>query len=175
MKAALFTIAITIAVYLAPMDHVSLHKGHTMFPGGILRNNPGNVVNNERNQWVGMWRLQKDEKFPHFKAPVYGLRAMMKTLLTYQDRHDLNTISKIIHRWAPPRENNTSKYIHNVSMDSGFAPDAPIDLHSVYTLIELSKAIVIQENGAGHGKLPIFWYEDNVYREAAEMALEDDE
>lgn len=164
MKTAYLALIVALGLGIMPV------KSENMYPGGILRNNPGNLVKTH-DTWVGMTRLQEHERFVRFIQPIYGIRAMMKTLLTYQNKHELNTISKIITRWAPPRENNTPKYIHNVSMDSGFAPDAPINLHNKYTLIEIVKAIVIQENGTGQGRLPVFWYEDSVYQDAAEMAL----
>lgn len=145
-------------------------KGAAMFPGGILRNNPGNLIQTD-DDWVGATKLQDHKRFVRFLQPVYGIRALMKTLLTYQDKHDLTTITKIINRWAPPVENNTKEYIKEVSIDSGFAPDALIDLHVAYNLVMLSKAIVMYENGNAPTSLPIFWYVNDTYYDAAEMAL----
>lgn len=146
-------------------------EGEKVFPGGILRNNPGNLIKTQDSSWVGMTKLQDHERFVRFIQPVYGIRAMMKNLLAYQEKHNLNTISQIVRRWAPPSENNTSAYIHEVSIISGFLPDEPLNLKDLHSLITLAKAIVLYENGYSPPHMAAFWYPDELYYEAAEMAL----
>lgn len=94
----------------------------------VRNNNPGNI---ERNQtaWQGMSDDQSsDERFIVFDTPEMGVRAMARTLNTYNKRYGLNTIRDIIYRWAPPNENDTENYIRVVSERSGVDPNREINL-----------------------------------------------
>ena len=53
---------------------------------------------------------------------MYGYRAMAKLFFTYFNRGD-NTLRKLIATYSPPNENNTEKYIYDVSQDSGISPN----------------------------------------------------
>lgn len=141
-----------------------------MFPSGILLNNPGNLVHTN-DRWNGTARLQTDKKFVRFLSPFAGLRAMMKTLLTYEDLYRITTVRLIIERYAPTTENFTESYISDVANRMHISPNAFIDLANIDTLIDLSKAIVIHENGYPPEHMPEFWYEEATYHEAAVDAL----
>lgn len=54
---------------------------------------------------------------------AYGYRAMYKILSNYYNKYQLNTIRKMISRWAPENENNTAAYVSLVSSYSGVGPD----------------------------------------------------
>jgi hypothetical protein len=95
----------------------------------------------------------------------------MKTLLTYEDVHDLNTVSGIINRYAPPSENNTESYIRDVCKKTGYPTNMILDLQDIDILIKFAQAIVTHENGAPPQGLPFHWYEESVYHEAATAAL----
>ena len=42
----------------------------------------------------------------------YGVRAALRTLMTYTNKHYLTSVRAIIYRWAPPADhNNTENYI----------------------------------------------------------------
>ena len=81
---------------------------------GERNNNPGNI---ERNtiKWLGMSGIQSDSRFCSFTTPAYGIRALGKLVTNYYHNYKLNTIAKIINRWAPAIENNTDAYINAVS------------------------------------------------------------
>ncbi|MGG4733253.1 hypothetical protein [Leclercia adecarboxylata] len=112
---------------------------------GIRNNNPGNL----EASWAFTWQGQNgtDGRFATFASPEHGIRALGVNLLAYQ-RRGLDTISKIISRWAPPQDNNnTTAYIQNVSQALGVTPTTRLDVASPDVLTALSKAIIHQENG----------------------------
>lgn len=141
------------------------------FPRGIKLNNGGNIEHSINNNWHGAARLQDDKRFVRFLTPQAGIRALMKTLLTYENAHGLNTITSIISRYAPSDENNTNSYIWDVSERVGLPPSKVLDLRNPDILIGIAQAIVIHENGHSPEWLPYYWYDEATYHEAAMMAL----
>ena len=112
---------------------------------GIRNNNPGNLEANETFQWQG--QTGNDGRFATFSSPEHGIRALGMNLLAYH-RRGLDTVSKIISRWAPPQDSNdTPAYINRVSQALGVAPDTPLNVASPSVLSALSKAIIHHENG----------------------------
>ena len=103
----------------------------------IRNNNPGNIKNSGTN-WDG--QIQSDGKFVRFASPEMGVRAMMKTLITYQDKHNLSTVREIISRWAPYGDNDTGAYIDFVSQQMGVDPDQ--DLGDLKNNLDNSKKLV---------------------------------
>ena len=114
---------------------------------GIRNHNPGNL-RKSADKWQGLAEHQPDSEFFTFKAPEWGIRALCRTLITYYDKYDLDTISKIINRWAPPVENDTDSYIASVSSQMGVHRDANLDLHIYGFMLPLVKAIILHENGS---------------------------
>ena len=112
---------------------------------GIRNNNPGNIRHGEK--WEGLSDKQTDSSFCVFVSPEYGIRALAKVLLTYYKKYQLNTVKKIISRYAPPNENETESYIKSVANQLGVASDEVIDLSSVAVLAVLLRAIIRHENG----------------------------
>ena len=115
-------------------------------PRGIRNNNPGNIRISGDN-WQGLSRPQLDQEFFQFTGPEWGVRALAKILLTYQNRYHRHTIRQIIARWAPPTENDTMAYIKAVARDTGFGEDQPLDLRRVEHITPLIRAIIRHENG----------------------------
>mgnify|MGYP001271419249 CR=1 FL=1 len=114
-------------------------------PRGIRNNNPGNVMKSGDN-WQG--EIQgNDPRYVTFATPEAGIRAMAKTLLTYQDKHGLNTVESIVSRWAPATENNTATYLTSVAKEIGVKPGDPLNLHDTGTLTKLTRAMIRVENG----------------------------
>ena len=95
----------------------------------------------------GLAQAQPDSQFFTFDSPVYGIRAIARLLINYQDKYSLNTIRGIISKWAPPEENPTAAYIDAVDHRTGFDPDQQLDMHSYEDLRALVVAIIWQENG----------------------------
>ena len=54
-------------------------------PRGIRNNNPGNIRRNG-DPWQGLAKEQNDREFFTFKSAVYGIRALARLLITYQDK-----------------------------------------------------------------------------------------
>ena len=118
-----------------------------MIPRGIRANNPGNIERNA-TRWQGMAHDQSgDPRFVVFTAPEWGIRAIARLLLTYQDKHHLDTLEKIINRWAPPSENVTSAYVKAVAAALKVPATAPVNVHVPETMRALVKAIIKHENG----------------------------
>lgn len=133
-------------------------------PRGIRNHNPGNIDRNNTS-WDGMAAGQTDPRFVVFKAPEYGIRALTKVLLTYQRKHDLNTVAEIIGRWAPPSENDTGAYAAHVAARIGIGVDDPINLaQDEARLIALVKAIIAHENAN-------YAYPEDIVRTGVALAL----
>jgi hypothetical protein len=115
-------------------------------PRGIRNHNPGNIRRSS-DPWQGLAERQSDVEFFTFKSPIYGIRALARTLITYQDKHGLRTIRQIIGRWAPPVENNTNAYVRAVAEATDLDADQMLDLHNFDYLFPLTKAIIKHENG----------------------------
>lgn len=120
-------------------------------PRGIRNNNPGNIdrTTPKRTPWQGQVPAEDltDPRFEQFTHPKWGIRAICRVLVTYQDRHGLDSVRKVIDRWAPPVENNTEAYIQAVARKLGVNADAAISVHDYATMRELVLAIVAHENG----------------------------
>lgn len=113
---------------------------------GIRNNNPGNI-RKSKDPWQGLAERQTDAAFFVFKSPMYGIRALARVLITYQDKKRLRTIKDIIRRWAPQTENDTNAYIISVTDSTGFTQDQLLDMHRFDHLKPLVEAIIRHENG----------------------------
>lgn len=123
-----------------------------MTPRGIRNHNPGNIDHNPANRWQGLADPPIEQgvpqpRFARFIAPEWGIRAIARLLITYQERHQLHTLQQLIHRWAPPNENKTASYVYAVARTLRVAPDAPIDVQSYAVMRPLVEAIIRHENG----------------------------
>ena len=118
---------------------------------GIRNNNPMNI--RKGNSWRGERPFQSDKEFEEFESMEMGLRAGLKLIKNYQTKpllqaNKANTILKIINRWAPPTENNTSSYIKTVSKRTGLLPDEVIPWTDKAKIIALAEAMCFVECGA---------------------------
>lgn len=113
---------------------------------GLRNHNAGNL-RKSADKWQGLAVNQPDSDFFTFKAPEWGIRALARTLITYQDNYGLDTVRKIISRWAPPNENDTPAYVASVSSQMGVHQDATLDVHIYGFMLPLVKAIIRHENG----------------------------
>ena len=139
-------------------------------PRGIRNNNPGNIERG-KDRWLGMSADQSsDPRFLVFDKPEAGIRALMRVLINYQERHDINSLRGAINRWAPPGENNSGAYVQHVARLTGFDPDETLDFLDGYVCLALTKAIIRHENGAPESYGLKDWYPDDVYQRAAVMA-----
>lgn len=130
-------------------------------PRGLRNNNPGNIEAGA-DRWDG--QTGSDGRFATFDSPEAGIRALARTLLTYQEKHGLNTVEGIIGRWAPPGENKTQAYARAVADAIGFEPTTSLDLKDAKVLQSLTRAIIMRENG----RQP---YAEEVLRSGVDAAL----
>lgn len=116
-------------------------------PRGIRNNNPGNLKEppTDTTRWVGERATNDDPIFEEFATAEYGIRALALTLLNYSRWYGLNTVEKIIGRFAPASENDTAGYAAFVARLLGVGISTPINVDNV--LPELVKAIIQFENG----------------------------
>ena len=115
-------------------------------PRGLRNNNPGNIrINSDLFQ--GEIRPSKDKSFKQFETMAYGYRAMFKTLSNYYKNYKLDTIRKMVSRWAPPKENRTDRYIKAVSDYAGIPADDPININNRELMIRIVAGMSKGENG----------------------------
>ena len=136
-------------------------------PRGVRNNNPGNIDYSPSNKWNGQLGLEEGvakPRFARFDTPENGIRALGKLLQTYQRVYGLNTVAKIISRWAPSNENDTAAYVRSVERRIGSAPGAKIKLTDPDVLKGFVVAIIAHENGSNP-------YSDAVISEGVRRAL----
>jgi hypothetical protein len=114
-------------------------------PRGLRNRNPGNLRGGE-TKWQGEVGRDKDG-FCIFATDELGLRACARLLVNYHRKYELNTVSEIIHRWAPPSENNTVAYVAAVAADMVVGPQVPLNMEDPAVICNLVRAIVKHENG----------------------------
>ena len=113
---------------------------------GLRNCNPGNL-RRTKDRWQGLRLQQTDKEFFQFTDMAHGYRAMMITLQNYVRRHGCHTLASIIRRYAPPSENNTSKYLAHVCNEMGVPTTYEPDLEDKATLCALVSAMSRMENG----------------------------
>ena len=91
-------------------------------PRGIRNNNPLNI--RKGNNWKGEVAVSADREFEQFVSMQMGVRAGFKILKNYMTGYGgrvkaLTNVHDIIHRWAPPSENNCRAYIGSGCRVSG--------------------------------------------------------
>ena len=113
---------------------------------GIRNMNPGNIRLGE--SWLGLRMKQTDPDFCQFTSMIYGCRALLKLLRTYVEKRGCTTIRKVVERWAPPSENDTTSYV--LSAAAACRRDAderlPVDVDPLIYL-DLARAIARHECG----------------------------
>ena len=114
-------------------------------PRGLRNNNPGNIRRNS-DVFQGE-KTSSDKEFNQFKSMAYGYRAIFKILSNYYRNYKLDTIRKIIGRWAPENENNTNAYIKAVSDYAGIPADDPININDREQMIRIVAGMSKVENG----------------------------
>lgn len=126
---------------------------------GSKNNNPLNLVHDPSNRWVGL--TGHDGRFCCFDSVQHGFRAAFIVLHRYMVEHGLDTVEKIITRWAPPLENCTSDYIQYVCREIGREKNARLRFVAT-DLCPLVAVMTRVECG--------MVYDDAIIREAFEAA-----
>ena len=118
---------------------------NSSLPRGLRNNNPGNIRRNS-DVFQGE-KTSSDREFKQFKLMAYGYRAIFKILSNYYRNYKLDTIRKMISRWAPENENNTDAYIKVVSDYAGIPADDPINVNDREQMIRIVAGMSKVENG----------------------------
>ena len=144
-------------------------KSRGAYPGSL--NNPGNVEK-RRERRPGEVD-SPHERWAKFATPQDGLREMADAIRQIADVKLAEagkdfTIRNFAEVYAPRRnrkgakENDTDKYIRDVSSYSGFDADAPL-ARDVDSMAKLLRTVVRFESGYPHSQ----WFTDDEYRDAA--------
>lgn len=156
-------------------------------PLGVRLNNPGNL------EWGDPWQglvprvdsmyaeigTNQQKRFAQFKSPIYGIRAIARTLITYQDKRvardgsKIDTVREVIERWAPASENNVDAYttaVRKAMFGDPTVAEQPLDVHQYEVMKPLVEAIIRHENGKGPLKTLNSWYSDETIDEGLRMA-----
>lgn len=113
-------------------------------PRGLRNNNPLNIV--KGNKWLGEVQPQTDPHFEQFETLEMGLRAGFIIIRNYINRR-INTPQLIISRWAPPSENDTSRYIYTVCHRANLKYNERLCFTDKNKLCRLVWAMCYMENG----------------------------
>ena len=134
-----------------------------MKPRGLRNNNPLNIRHGQ-SQWQGRTEAQTDREFVCFMTMGMGYRAAWKILQTYYEtfvkQQKTFCLYNIIHRWAPPEDNNdTSAYLHQVIKLTGQAGMQPLPeprTEAGYkALLPIIVAMTCVENGIKPEEAPV--------------------
>ncbi|WP_417654251.1 transglycosylase [Escherichia coli] len=118
-------------------------------------NNLGNLVfANQEGATLEAPNAKGEQRFARFNTPEEGIRALSNQVSSYYNGtsaaagyQKLQTVSSIISKWAPPKENNTNQYIDNVSKYLGVSPNEKIDVSNPEVMTQLVRAIATKEGG----------------------------
>lgn len=80
-------------------------------------NNPANIRVVPNQKWLGSMPVgtRGESSFVVFANPEYGVRALLKILITYMTKRGCTTTRSIIQRYAPASDgNNTLRYYEMV-------------------------------------------------------------
>ena len=114
---------------------------------GFRNNNPGNIrISKTLYSGEVPVKNNTDGAFKQFNAYSDGVRAMIALIDFHYRVNATDTITKLVSKWAPSNENNTTAYIQNVAKHTGFDPDKKLPANYL-TMKKLVDAIIIQENG----------------------------
>lgn len=115
---------------------------------GLRNNNPLNIEKTKGgNPWLGEIVPSADSRFAQFKSMAYGYRAAFKLLNNYQRNYGLDSIRKMISRWAPSNENHTDAYVETVSNRSGVPANSRITTTNRDVMVPIVAAMSYVENG----------------------------
>ncbi len=125
-----------------------------MLSRGIRNNNPGNI-RKSLSQFQGEITPSTDPAFKQFKSIEWGYRAMFLIIHNYDQLYGINTLSKIISRWAPDVENDTNIYIKTVAKRLGISSSGYIDSLNREVMVTMVGAMSRIENGVAPEEVDI--------------------
>lgn len=134
-------------------------------PRGVRNNNPMCIKRSKANKWLGEVPEEQstDPVFEQYISPEYGIRAGAYLIVKFYRTQKVNTIRKLITKWAPKSDNNdTDSYINFVSRKTSIPPDEPVDFTDFDILKSVVEAIIAFECAG-------YKYPDHVVSRGLEM------
>lgn len=113
-------------------------------PRGIRNNNPLNL--SFAGQEGATMEDHSTPRFARFATMEDGIAASVRQIELYQ-RRGLTTLSQIVSTWAPPNENDTPGYIQRVARETGFNPNAPVNMRDPDAVAALVASMARIESG----------------------------
>ncbi|MGZ5000566.1 MAG: hypothetical protein ACXV7F_09715 [Methylomonas sp.] len=114
-------------------------------PRGIRNNNPGNL------NYAGQSGATKESgpggRFAVFASAEEGLEALSKQLHRWAN-NGVDSIEKIISKYAPAIENDTKAYMQTIAKRMGVSTIDHLDLNDPTTMAKMMNNIIHYENGA---------------------------
>jgi hypothetical protein len=111
-------------------------------PRGIRNNNPLNISYVPGQEGA----VGSDGRFGIYGSQEQGIASAERQLLRYQDR-GIDTLTKVLNKWAPSSENDTAAYIARVSRDTGIKPDEQIDFRNRQQAAAIIASMARHETG----------------------------
>ncbi len=148
---------ITVPAYLTYKKIKSMRQlsflGRNDLARGIRNNNPFNLIKTQIDWKKKVPHDQNtDIHFEQFETLEYGIRAGLM-----QVRNDIkkgyDTIDLLIHKFAPPVENDTNQYAYQVAQSTKIGIKEKLQPDRK-TVIAISRAICRHENGKDANLIP---------------------
>lgn len=123
---------------------------------GWKYNNVGNIRPSTRkfSGELGTVNFPTSGNFRIFKSYYYGARAYCNLLQDVYLSQGRDTIREIITKYAPPSENDTERYIRDVSAWSGLGENEIIKFSDKTKFLKLAAAMCRKETGKKESFLP---------------------
>lgn len=134
-------------------------------PRGVRNNNPMCIKRSKANKWLGEVPDEQntDPVFEQYISPEYGIRAGAYLIIKFYRTQKINTIRKLITKWAPKHDkNDTESYINFVSRRTSIPADEPVDFTDFDVLKSVVEAIIAFECAG-------YRYPDHVITRGLEM------
>lgn len=126
---------------------MTMENKKKLLPRGLRNNNPLNI-RRTATLWQGLSKEQNDPDFFQFESMAWGYRAAFVVLRTYRNRYGINTVERIVRRWAPEKDgNDTEYYIRKVTVLTGLERTQIVDDQDPRTMMNLVAAMSRVENG----------------------------
>lgn len=126
---------------------ITMENKKKLLPRGLRNNNPLNI-RRTATLWQGLSKEQNDPDFFQFESMAWGYRAAFVVLRTYRNRYGINTVERIVRRWAPEKDgNDTEYYIRKVTVLTGLERTQIVDDQDPRTMMNLVAAMSRVENG----------------------------
>ena len=156
----------------APQQAAKSKPSRGAYPGKL--NNPGNVEKRKERRQGEV--DSPSERFAKFATPQDGLREMADAIrqiaaVKLSEKGQDFTIRNFAEVYAPrvnekgEKENDTDKYIRDLSADTGFGADEELARWDEGDMARFLRSVVKFESGAPHSA----WFTDDEYNLAAKV------